>query len=139
MNKLDELYEIAKAEGVTIDEFNLPELKAVIVRTKTGCHIGLDSKYAAIPHLKRELLAHELGHCVRNAVYTNDSLYPMGKLEHQASSWAIEELVPRDELIKAYVSCGIDGTEYDIAERFGVSVEFLREAVEYYKNSAPMR
>ena len=139
MDKMDELYEIAMEEGVTIDELHLSDLKAVIVRTKEGCHIGLDRETASIPQQKKEILAHELGHCVTDAIYKHDSIYPKGKLEHQADAWAIKKLIPKDELMNAFRSMGIDGTDYDIAERFGVSVDFLHKAMEYYKNSSPMK
>lgn len=139
MDKMDELYEIAKSEGITIDEVLLPDLGAVVLKMEDGCYIGLDKNASSDPQQKKELLAHELGHCVRNAVYSIDSSYPHGKLEHQASAWAIKKLIPKDQLIKALKNRGIDITDYDIAEHFGVSVEFLYKAVEYYKNSAPMR
>lgn len=139
MDKMDELYEIAEAEGITIDEIDLSNIQAVIVRTEEGCHIGLDRETVSVPHLKKEMLAHELGHCVRDAVYEHNSIYPKGKLEHQADAWAIKKLIPEAELKKALKNSGIDCTEYDIAERFGVSIDFLHKAVEYYKNASPMK
>ena len=127
------LYELAEAEGVTIDELGLGNLESVIVETENGLHIGINADCAKIPQRQREILAHELGHCVRGALYRRGGPYPEGKYERQATAWSIEFLIPEELLKKRLNILGPDASLSDIAESFGVGVDFLQKAIEYYK------
>ncbi len=77
---------------------------------------------------EREHLAHELGHCVTGAFYCrNASDIQRRRAERRAEKWTIKKLVPLNELKRAR------GTPEEIAELFGVSVEFLAGAVRFYR------
>lgn len=76
-------------------------------------------------------LAHELGHCETGSFYNQYAVCDIRKKhENRADRWAIRRLVPRAE----YESALADGcTELsELADRFGVTPEFMRKAVCLY-------
>ncbi len=81
----------------------------------------------------REIIAHELGHCMTGAFYNIYSKFDIrSKHEQTASRWAYRRLVPPDKLVDA-VSNGMADT-WELAEHFGVSCDFMSEALNYYRN-----
>ena len=76
-------------------------------------------------------LAHELGHCETGSFYNQYAVCDIRKKhENRADRWAIRRLVPRAE----YESALAEGcTELsELADRFGVTPEFMRKAVCLY-------
>ncbi len=76
-------------------------------------------------------LAHEIGHCQTEAFYNRHTPFDVTqKHENTADKWAIEHTITADELDDAIAEgCG----EYwQLAERFGVTTEFVRKAVCWY-------
>ena len=78
-------------------------------------------------------LAHEMGHCVTGSFYNIYAACDVRqKHENRADKCAIEKLIPKDELNHS-VRRGI--TEiWDLAEYFGVTEDFMRNAVCWYVN-----
>ena len=76
-------------------------------------------------------LGHELGHCVTGSFYNRYAARDvMQKHEHRADKWAIEQIVPVDELDEAVAE---GHTElWDLAEQFGVTEAFMKKAVCWY-------
>ncbi len=75
--------------------------------------------------------AHEIGHCVKGAFYnryaTADNI---SQHEYRADKWAIENLIPKSELIKA-IKKNLDSI-YLLAQHFDVSEDFMIKACRYY-------
>ena len=86
-----------------------------------------------------ELLAEEIGHYETGALYMIDASKYSGaarssrrKYEARAKHWAYKRLASKDKIEEAINNGCYD--EFDIAEWCGVSVEFLRQTIEYHKN-----
>ncbi len=126
------LYRIAEREGVTVDRFSLPENSSVSVKNGEDLYIGLDNAVSGAE--EKVCLAHELGHCVTFSFYNIYSALDIReKHERRAQNWAIKKLIPKSSYKKALLS-GYDNV-YTLAEYFGVTTEFMRKAVEYYKTA----
>lgn len=76
-------------------------------------------------------VAHEIGHCMTGSFYNRYSGYDLReKQEHRADRWAIEQLIPVEELDLAIAE---GKTElWMLADHFGVTEEFMQKAVCYY-------
>ena len=83
------------------------------------------------PVQERVHLGHEIGHCVTGSFYNRYAAADSrDRHENRADKWAVKQLIPVEELDKA-VAEGC--TEiWELAERFGVTEEFIRKAVCYY-------
>lgn len=132
MKSLQEFYRIAKQENIVIDHFALSKREALSIMDLDGdCFIAIDPKYITGENDERNKLAHELGHCVTGAFYNEYSDYDCRQYhENRADKWAIHKLIPVDDLDEAVAEgcCEI----WDLAERFGVTEDFIRKAVCYY-------
>lgn len=78
------------------------------------------------------LVAHEGGHICSGATHKVSSPYDLvEKHEYKADKWAVQRLVPPQELREA-VAAGC--TEpWELAERFGVTEPFMRKALCWYR------
>lgn len=125
------LYNIAENKGITIDFLPLPENTAMSLKMGEKFFIAIDKAVIAGSAAERVALAHELGHIFTNAFYS-----PISKIseriqpEQLAERWAINTLVPFDELKKAVKSDGDD--IHNLSEHFGVTADFLQKALKYY-------
>lgn len=76
-------------------------------------------------------LAHEIGHSVRGAFYNPyAALDVRQKHENRANKWAIEKLIPEEELDKAVADGYTDISS--LAEHFDVTADFMKMAVCWY-------
>lgn len=132
---LAELYNTADRNNIKVDCFRLNNQPCLSVQDNNyNCYIAVDPVKLKSEKQERELLAHELGHCMTGAFYTCSSpLQVRGQMEWRATLWAIKKLIPKDELQKA-VKNGIIEL-WELAERFEVSEDIMQKAVEYYKNN----
>ena len=88
-----------------------------------------------IPTRAEELvvIAHEGGHCSTGATHRVSSPYDLvEKHEYKAWKWAIQRLIPEEEL-DAAVGSGLTEA-WELAEHFQVTEPFLRRAVAYYRS-----
>ena len=125
---LNKLYTIADKNNISVYHYPLFPLKSVSIPHS----IGIDADTIHTTSEEKEVLAHELGHHMRNAFYkVNTSLDTKRRMEERATRWAVLTLIPADELKKAlHEGC----TEiYQLAERFDVSCEFMVEAIRIHK------
>ena len=80
-------------------------------------------------------LAHELGHCETGSFYNRYAARDIRqKYENRANKWAYKKLVPQDELAEACLQGYRE--PWELAEYFGVTEFFLRNALEFYRNSS---
>lgn len=132
--ELNELYDLAEREGITVDCFDLKFNKCFSVRDGGGnYYIGIDP-LALTSHADEKVeLAHELGHCETGTFYLrNASALIRSKCEHRANKWAIKKLIPEDELKEA---CRYCTNRWELAEHFDVTEDFMQMALDYYRAS----
>lgn len=138
MTKLETLEEKAINLNIRVDNCNFSETK------KGACFRMGDYKAILLNHSKIKsasekavILAHELGHYETGSLFLIEATAntPVAhsnrrKYEAKATKWAIEELLPTDKL-EEIINKRYD--EHEIAEHFGVTLDFLHEAFEFYK------
>lgn len=125
--ELTKLYEIADKNDISVYHFPLSPIRSMSVPGS----IGIDADLLSSSPEEKELLAHELGHCMRNAFYTGKSDFQLrGQCEAKANKWEVETLIPFDELKCAL----LDGCceKWEIAEYFEVPVSVVELACELY-------
>jgi Zn-dependent peptidase ImmA (M78 family) len=116
----------------------LPATQSVALKASSGrCYITVDSDALAARELKVHL-AHELGHCATDSFYRRHMpAYCRGQLENRADRWAYERLTPAAD-IQAALDAGIR-EPWELAERFGVTDEFMAGALRYYTETRGVR
>lgn len=129
MTKFDDLQEIAVNEDIEIMSADCPECGSLSLLLNGKCYVGIDEK---IPEKSRkERTAHELGHCIQGAFYNRYSPYDIiSRHEARADRWAIEKLVPQDELVEQ-LKKNVDSI-YALAQYFEVTEDFMKKACKYY-------
>ncbi len=133
MTDPQELYIFAEQRGIDVDWFPMNKAESISMPLSTGGYgIAIDPWRLRSTADENVKLAHELGHCETGCFYNSYSSFDVrGKSERRANKWAIKKLIPKDELDKA-VRRG--STEvWELAEEFGVTEDFMRMAVNYYK------
>lgn len=126
------LYLISDAENIPVLPFSLPKNGSMCIQTNEfRCYIGIDYSVLADESSLRVHLAHELGHCEVGAFYNRWAACDIRQQhENRADKWAIQQLVPEDEL-NAAVADG-DTEIWSLAEHFDVTEEFMKKAVCWY-------
>ena len=126
------LYDLARQQNIEVLSCPMPENGSMSVMLDSGqCVIGMDQSTRDGGVQERVHLGHELGHCVTGSFY---NIYAARdcrlRHENRANKWAIQALIPVDDLDQAIA----DGcTEiWELAERFGVTEDFMRKAVCFY-------
>lgn len=129
----EKLTTYAQSRGTAVYEYSLPETRSVSAKVGDATYIGIDSTRLRDADERAVCLAHEIGHCETDAFYCVYSpLVTRDRLERRATVWAIEHTVEKNRL-DSLLSSGIR-EEWELAEQFGVTVEFMHAALEYYKN-----
>ena len=132
MKTLQEIYHIADQENIVVDHLALSHRDALSIMDGDGdCFIVIDPYKIRSEIDERSKLAHELGHCVTGAFYNQYSDFDCRQRhENCADKWAIGQLISVDDLDEAVA----DGCSeiWELAERFGVTEDFVKKAVCYY-------
>ncbi len=134
MTQLKDLYEVADRDGIEVLKIDCPKCGSISLMTDDKqCYIGIDSNAFESNAEEVVRLAHELGHCERGAFYNIHSSFDIReKHEYRADKWAIQQLMPYDEIIQAcksgYVEC------WQLADYFGVTEDFVHRAFSIYQN-----
>ena len=131
MNVLD-LYNFARQQNIEVIETHLPENGSLSLMDERGnCYIGIDESVMDGDALERVHMGHELGHCLTGSFYNRYTPYDLRQRhENRADKWAILQLVQEEALDEAVADgcCEI----WNLAERFGVTEQFMKKAVCYY-------
>ena len=126
------LYEFAKQQNIEVLSFSMPQNESMSVMLEDGkCFIGMDDSVRDGGIQERVHLSHELGHCATGSFYNiHAAIDHRQRHENRANKWAIQALIPVEELDDAIASgC----TEvWELAERFQVTEELVRKAVCLY-------
>jgi len=131
MNKLLSLYNKLSDLGIRFYTWDLDSYKAATIEidNKYGIFVDLSNIQTSAEEIV--VIAHEGGHAVTGSTHKLYSPYELiEKHENTADKWAIEHTITADELDDA-IAQGCD--EYwQLAERFGVTEDFVRKAVCWY-------
>lgn len=126
------LYDLARQQNIPILPFPLERTGSMSIMLDSGeCRIGMDPSLRTAAAQERVHLSHELGHCLTGSFYNiYATLDCRQRHENKANKWAIQALIPVDDLDQAIA----DGcTEiWELAERFQVTEDFMRKAVCWY-------
>ncbi len=126
------LYDLAKQQNIEVFSFPLPQTGSMSVMEESGqCCIGMDASVKDGDIQERVHLGHELGHCVTGSFYNiHAAADSRQRHENRANKWAIQTLVPVEALDDA-IAHGCTEV-WELAERFGVTEDFIRKAVCLY-------
>lgn len=134
MTDITALHALADDHNITIDRITCPKSKSMSLSMNGNCYIGIDKDCIGSEELART--AHELGHCETGAFYNRYSKHNViSKLEYKADKWAVQELVPYDELREAFEKGYTE--KWQLAELFGVTEQLIERAVYIYKAMYP--
>ena len=134
----NKLYNIAENNGITVDFFDLEQNPAVSLMLGDKGFIAMSKKLCSGSAKERVALAHEIGHHAAGAFYTADApVLSRRKKEKIADRFAIELLVPYGELMSA--AADGDQSVSFLAERFGVTEDFMQKAIRYYLEKMSVR
>lgn len=129
MTTISDLHKLAKMRGIPIDKISCPACKAMSIMIENQCFIAIDRECNAAEELVRT--AHELGHCELRAFYNRYSAFDVrSKQEYKADKWAVQALIPYEELKKAAEKGYTE--KWQLAELFGVTEEFIERAEHIY-------
>ena len=130
--EIQRLYDFAKQQNIGVFPFPLPETGSLSHMTDSGeCYIGMDDSVKDGNVQERVHLGHELGHCITGSFYNiHAAVDCRQRHENKADKWAVQALIPVDELDNAIAEgC----TEvWELAERFDVTEDFIKKAVCFY-------
>lgn len=131
MNVLD-LYTLAEQQNIEVIDTALPENGSLSLMNDSGkCYIGIDESVMDGHALELVHMGHELGHCLTGSFYNRHTRFDVRQRhENRADKWAVTHLIPVDDLDEAVADgcCEI----WELAERFGVTEQFMRKAVCLY-------
>ena len=126
------LYDFAEQQNIEVLSFPLPGNESMSVMLEDGrCFVGMDESVRDGGVQERVHLSHELGHCITGSFYNRYAAIDYRQRhENRANKWAIQALIPVEELDDAIAEgC----TEiWELAERFQVTEAFIRKAVCLY-------
>ena len=129
MTDISDLKELADKDGIAVDYISCPECGSMSLLLDGNCYIGIDKNVESDKELV--CFAHELGHCETGAFYNRYSKFDViSKHEYKADKWAVQRLMPVEELLSA-VEKGYTEA-WELAEYFGVTEDFVRRAYEIY-------
>lgn len=132
MHSVPDLYDLAIQQNIEVLRYPMRENGSMSIMLDDGsCYIGIDQSVQDGGSEERVHLAHELGHCVTGSFYNiYAAIDHRQRHENRADKWAIAQLVPVEALDEAVADgcCEI----WELAERFGVTEQFMKKAVCYY-------
>lgn len=141
MDRIEELEELAECNNIVIDYTCPASLVAMSVCFSNGKKIISISRpnkeFCEYPErsssTELERLSHEMGHCITDSFYSPyASKIERGKHEYRANKWAINYLIPFDELQLAVNQGNYE--LWQLAEYFEVSPSFVEKAITYHES-----
>ena len=130
--QIQNLYTLAQQQNIEVLSCSMPRTESMYLMLENGsCVIGMDDSVRDGGVQERVHLSHELGHCVTGSFYNiHAAIDHRQRHENRANQWAIQSLIPVEELDNAIAEgC----TEvWELAERFQVTEDFIRKAVCFY-------
>lgn len=127
-----DLYNLAKQENIEVIQYPMGDNGSISFMADSGnCYIGMDKSVRDGSALERVHLGHEIGHCLTGSFYNRyAAVDSRDRHENRADKWAVKKLIPVEDLDNA-VAEGCTEV-WELADRFGVTEDFIRKAVCYY-------
>lgn len=139
MRNLNQLYDLANEKLIMIFDYDMTNLdmEAASIRINNNTGIFIDYNQLDSTAAEKVILGHELGHCETGALHKINSPYELKERnEYRADRWAVHELIPFEDFERAFKN---GHTEvWDLAEHFNVTEDFIRTALQIYKNEGLM-
>lgn len=132
--ELNTLYDIAERENIKMYDWHIENAYGIYVNIDKINAIALDYDNIGTYIEEKQILAEELGHYYMDAtypLYSKDTVL-MSKQEYRAKKWSYNTLISFDKLKQA-VKNGIEDL-YSLANYFDVTVEYMQNAIIFYKN-----
>lgn len=132
MTQVPELYDLAFKQNIAVLRYPMEKNGSMSLMEPDGsCYIGMDESVLDGGVQERVHLSHELGHCVTGSFYNiHAAIDYRQRHENRADKWAIENLIPVDQLDDAIAEGCIE--LWDLADRFGVTETLMKKAICYY-------
>ena len=126
--RISNLYKYAENHNIDIDYLPLRDTKALSIPGG----IALNSNKLKTLSELTEYIAHELGHQATCSFYkVNSKFETRTRMEERATRWAVEQLIPSEDLINAFKK---GYTEvWQLAEYFDMSEDFIRDVIRVHK------
>jgi len=103
LNKALSLYRELHEAGVSCFSWTLGSEKAATIELKGAYALFVDFDNITSAAEEAAVIAHEYGHIATGTTHRVCSPYDLvERHEHRANKWAIEKLLPRDELYALY-------------------------------------
>ena len=132
MFQVPALYDLAQQQNIEVLRYPMQENGSMSIMLDDGsCYIGIDRSVQDGSVQERVHMGHELGHCLTGSFYNRHSPFDIRQRhENRADKWAICQLIPLEDLDEAIAEgcCEL----WELAERFGVTEQFMKKAVCYY-------
>ena len=131
---LNDLYTKAKELDIAIYDRKLTHSTSFShMDNGLNCYVALDYSRIHTSAEEKTILGHEVAHCVTGSFYNRYSPFDVRqKHENRATRREVLELIPIDELVTALRDPW--HSVYDLSERFGVTEDFMRKALEIYRD-----
>ena len=127
---LKELYSLLEQKGIATHTVACPLSKAISLNFNGTKFIGIDSSVFKNEYDERLVLAHEIGHALTDAYYTqSDNPVFIARMEHRANNKTVEMLVPKHKLDAVLNE---HSTVFNLSEYFAVPEEIIKKAFWYY-------
>lgn len=130
-----QLYDYAERRNITVKDYVVHGKKGTALKIFDEYHILLNETEIETEREKREVFAHELGHCETDLFYYLDDInnplfrQNLEKIERIAQDKACTYLVDVNTLKEAVKTYKVD---YLIAEELDLSVDTLNDVIKYY-------
>lgn len=127
------LYNELQDAGIDFYLWDMDDLPAATIEVNGKYGVFMDFNNIDTTAEERVCVGHEGGHVMTGATHKLNSPYEIiEQNENKADKWAIQRLVPKDDLDRA-VAAGY--TEiWNLAEYFNVTEPFMRKAVWWYQH-----
>lgn len=127
-----ELYSLLDEKGIQTHTVACPLSKAISLNLGGNKFIGIDPSVLKNEYSERLILAHEIGHALTDAYYTEtDNPVFILRMEHRANKKTVEMLVPKNKLEAVLDE---HSTVYELSQHFSVPEEIIKNAFWiYYK------
>ncbi len=127
---VNELYALAAQKGIETHSVKCPHSKAISLEIDDSKFIGMDRSVFKSEYTERLVLAHELGHALTNAYYSNlDNPIHIKRMEHRATKKTVEMLVPKKELSQKLHE---EVTVFELSQHFDVPEDLIKKALWIY-------
>ena len=130
MTDMRQLMCLCEKEDIEVELRDLRFCESFSFMLGDSCFIAINARLPE--RFIKEHAAHEVGHCVKGAFYNKSApLDLISQHEYRADKWAIETLLPKEELEEQISRNNLDSL-YLLSEHFAVSEDFIKKACIHY-------